>query len=759
MVSKWLERKIEDIIFGVLPIPYFDEEIVQVAEGFIGVELPGLPHIDLRKMSTGHKILLVIFGAIPVLDVEYLDLVGLDPFKADEASFHANDTELDPLYDRGSGQINNQGTARSRARGSSSSSTGGGSILKKLFLNKFTLTVIPLIIVLVVGVGIASGSGYTDLVANQAGFQVAGLNIPAIGDTIAQAGKTVECIGNVACVRQWQFNNTQRPGSEAVGQEYSLNIENFGVNDGFPLDVANRRSDDRVPVDFSVYNPRHGLKGITARNVAYRIRIYDNVGSIIRDPDCQTSWMPLGGEYTNDNFGENGTILPGGFATPLGTHGELELRECGLLQPALGLRRHVKLQVAYDYSSQSTLQVQAMSNENMRSLEERPSFKKSQTADTPVKTYVNVESPITYRINDNGGAESSVFGLKVGFETGQKDVNYRVDTAEFKLYDSSKTVDVDSGDIGSEVSGVSCKDLSMIGRSNQGIPEDANIPEGYRRIQNQDLNTNEDTSVYAFSGRMTDYLSDRQSGSWFESGSGPSPARCAMVLKDPRSISPTGETLTFRIDANYTVMLEEKVEGFKSINSRCENANYNCPMLVPASESSSDLISECESSIRVDANNGCDVRSADNWRFIERINKYDREIEEGETAYLWSRVKDEMPDTGIFNESVFRSENPSIGLKEENFVELMGGKTGALIAEGSESQGDVRYESIGTTFCQDNLEKAREMWVEEEGYEAAMYFNPETEECNGNEYNAESASECGQYEYYENDACHPIGSA
>jgi len=119
--------------------------------------------------------------------------------------------------------------------------------------------------------------------------------------------------------------------------------------------------------------------------------------------------------------------------------------------------------MAYDYSSQSTLQVQAMSRQNMLSLEERPRFKDSQTADTPVKTYVSVESPITYRDNtETGSAESSVFGLRVGFDTGQRDIKYRVHPEGFRLYDSSETLDVDSSD-GFESEAITCDGLTQQG--------------------------------------------------------------------------------------------------------------------------------------------------------------------------------------------------------------------------------------------------------------------------------------------------------
>lgn len=555
------------------------------------------------------------------------------------------------------GGINRQGSG-----GQNRSSGKSSSLIKKALMIGGPILIVVFLI----------GSGYADLLANQAGFQLGGIDTPAIGATVAQGVKTLECVGNVACVRQWQFNNTQRPGSEEVGQEYSLKIENFGVNDGFPLDVANRRADDRVPVDFSVYNPRHGLKGITAQNVAYRIAVYDSVGSLTNNPKCQTGWLPLGGQYADNSFGQNGTILPGGFATPLGTHSELTLKKCSLLQPALGLNRRVKLQMAYDYSSQSTLQVQAMSRQNMLSLEKRPSFKKSQTANTPVKTYVNVESPITYRSSQEGGAESSIFGLRVGFETGQRDIKYRVHTEGFKLYDSSETVDVSSSESVNS-NAVTCEDLAW---------------------QQKDQ--------YTFSQEMENYLDSRQENSWFKSDSGPSPARCSMILENPGSISPTGETLTFRIDANYTVLLEEVVGGFKVQNSQC--TRFECPMLVPQSKSGNgNLISQCESSKNLDANNGCGARYGEVWTSAAEDyalqESVDAKIEEGETAVKWnnilSAINEEMP--GGSSKFEYKSEEINsetvVGVSLNSFSNV---NTGIV---GISSSGDLEFEKLNYQVC------------------------------------------------------------
>jgi len=65
-------------------------------------------------------------------------------------------------------------------------------------------------------------------------------------------------------------------------------------------------------------------------------------------------------------------------------------------------------------------------------------------------------------------------------------------------------------------------------------------------------------------------------------------------------------------------MLEEIVGGFKVQNSQC--SRFECPMLVPQSHEQAqagNLISECESRIRLDANNGCGARMGENWVDVE----------------------------------------------------------------------------------------------------------------------------------------------
>lgn len=687
---------IDMVVYGVLAaVPYLDLDILGVIAGIplIGNLISWIPYIEpinLSNLDSTDFVILLILVIVPYVDLEVFKLakkLGISGFESFDLTSEVRERAQGSYVDENGEIVMADGGVRNAGNHRGSSSRPSSFIMKLLMIGG------PIAIVMFL-----VSSGYFDLGVDQLAFQVGGLNTPEIGATVAQGMKTLECVGNAACVRQWQFNNTQRPGSTEEGKEFNLQIKNFDVNDGFPLDVADRRADDRVPVDFTVNNPRHGLKGIEAHNVAYRIAVYDSTGSLLDDPECQTGWQPLGGEYANNDFGQNGTILPGGFATPLGTHSDLTIRECGMLQPALGVNRQVRLQLAYDYSSQSTLQVQAMSRDNMLSLEERPSFKESETADTPVKTYVNVESPITYRDNEDTGAESSVFGLRVGFETGQRDIKYRVHTEGFQLYDSGETIDVDNTE-SIDSGAVSCEDMRLEG-----------------------------TDQYDFSSEMTDYLNSRQSNSWFESNSGPSPARCSMVLEDPGSISPTGETLTFRIDANYTVLLEEVVEGFKVQNSKC--SQYNCPMLVPQSHEEvqkGNLISSCESRSRVDANDGCTARNGDQWPDTAEDyalkEEVDSEIEEGETAVRWqnvlSAVNDEMPSAASTFE--YQSEeidsDTVVGVSLSSFTDVNTGVVGLRT-----SNGDLDFREVNYQICASEGD-LKNSYPEQSGYGDNLIFS------------------------------------
>ena len=480
---------------------------------------------------------------------------------------------------------------------------GGGSGIQ---MNEGTMKAAGALVAVLGIVAFLWFSGWGQQASEQAGLASVGLDFDSQMRQVQGVFKRLQCMGSAACFRQWQMNNTEQPGSEDVGERYALQIDNFNVNDGYTLDVNRRTANTTVPVGFSVYNPRNGLKGITAHDVEYRVSILgpDNDQG---DPICQTEgWNDLGGQFSDGN-----AILPGGFATPSQTLENLNIGNCGLLQPALGIDRKVELQVKYDYSSQATLYVDAMSWENLQSLGERPSTKESETADTPVQSYVNAESPIVYRQEGNQRT-SDHFEVQLGFTTEQNNLKYRIDPDSIKFYDSTET---------ERVGGSRCQ-LSEDGGNDQFTVTEATSDYLNRRVDPEDPS------------------------SWFDSVTGPSPIRCTMQLSDPQGISPTGETLTMRVEGNYTVMFEESFTEFEITNTACENlGTYNCPLLITKEEKQnnaeySEVYSRCDSDIRIDAQNGCDIRKFDgNWEVITgpiNAKGVDGDIEEGEVALTWS---------------------------------------------------------------------------------------------------------------------------
>ncbi len=610
-------KKIGYAIYGF--IPYADLDILG-ALGFTG--LPLVEQIEFRELSSFQKVLLVLLWVVPWFDLEWFKFLGLNPLggssggeaKLDDAYWDSNSQSQGGRYANGNpvradgGRPGGAGNPRRNPGGNSGRGKISGILSTILSAKLLLIGLVAIPLLLFVG----GQTGYAQSVGDQVGFQFAGFNVEAPMDMVRQSAQTAKCLGDVACMREWRFNNTERPGSEEVGQEYSLEIEEYSVNDGYDLDIAYRNASSNVPVSFSVYNPRHGLKGIKARNVKYRIKILDSgVGG-----ECSTGWTELDGRYSE----QDGNILPGGYATPLQEPEELTLEECGLLQPALGIKNNVEFQVKYDYSSQATLYFEAMSAENMRSQGMRPEDKKSETARTPVQTYVNVESPVTYSEDTQ---QAIPFSVQLGFETDRDDIDYKVNPEDLTLIDSDET------NI-STASAAGC----------QGLEE-----------------TSEENEL-RLSAQQREVIEQRQENQWFDSSTGPSPALCTMELEEPSSISRTGETLTMRIDANYTVRLTEEATGFRTYNGRCEEQGLECPLLVPQEEkedagSDVHLISKCDTSLRLDANNGCGIRQGDNnsdWTEINWINggedaarfSYDRKVERGEIAMLWGNAKERI---------------------------------------------------------------------------------------------------------------------
>jgi hypothetical protein len=525
-----------------------------------------------------------------------------------------------------------------------------------------------------IGLGQAYGSYFGSEVANTFLPQI---DLTAEMRMVEQAGAKVGCaLQGPACLRQWRLNNTARPGSKDVGEKYRLEIQKFSIGGQGGVDIAYKRPDYRLPVSFLLLNTRHGLKGIDARKVKYRVRVID-ADRTGKRAYCSTR-NEDGGEWIDveSTIGSTeGSILPGtSFSPRLTDLDSLTLKECEMLQPALGQDYTGELDVKYKYSSQSTLYVRAMSRRNMRDEGITPSFKKSETADTPVETFINVKEPITYveaqNTGSSEGARTVPFTVKVGTNTDRYDVEYRVHPEEFKVYDSSRT----------QMSNGSCIGLDDEGRNTFVLSGQAE-------------------------SRMDHRIDPDDTTTWFDKAKNPAAARCTFNLSRPGSISPTGETLTMRVDANYTVVIEQTSDPFEVRNTMC--SRIDCPVLfrMHGEELDSLLVdhemppdkwddedgdgietlteeyknyknASCDG---VDAGNGC--TAVDHYRYDEMYAKT-TSIEDGELAVEWNKstalagadaelymfscsLKDKAEGDEVFEE-------PAVGVPKDEIEEVKG---------------------------------------------------------------------------------------
>ncbi len=452
----------------------------------------------------------------------------------------------------------------------------------------------------------------------------------AVSNSLSLASARISCmLEGPACMQEWRHNNTQRPGSESVGQEFGLEIEDFNVNSGLTLDISTRRQSDTIPVQFDVYNPIQGLRGIEARDVQYRVAIDGGPTT-----NCVTDWRDLGGQFLG---ADDNAIAPGGFARPTGSLEDLTLKNCGALQPGYSQNMDAELQIKYNYSSQSTLQFEAMSEDYMIDQGIRPEPTQSQTANTPVMAYVNVQSPVVFR--DEGNERQPItFPVWFGFETDRFDLEYRVQPRDFEIYSSSLLTDVD-----------------------RASPSDYNIDISDNEFAGScDDITHEGNTEYSFSSNYSDRIEDSQEDdNWYTRSLGPSNAECTMILDHESldSISPTGESMSIRVDANYTVTLSSSSEDFEVTNNRCGRSGINCPMIVAESDSEDGLISpDCNTATDIQATDGCTVvENNDLWasgpEVINRNNRYSEDIENRERAYMIEELVEslsrDIPDDSL----------------------------------------------------------------------------------------------------------------
>ncbi|MFO7794141.1 MAG: hypothetical protein R6V35_04165 [Candidatus Nanohaloarchaea archaeon] len=546
-------------------------------------------------------------------------------------------------------------------------------------------------------------------------------------NSLKLAGARVSCmLEGPACMREWRNNNTQRPGSESVGTEFGLEIEEFSVNSGLTLDISTRNQDDTIPIQFDVYNPIQGLRGIEARNVQYRVSVDGGPTT-----SCKSDWKDLGGQFVGD---KDNAIAPGGFARPGGELENLTLKNCGALQPGYSQDMSAELQIKYDYSSQSTLQFQAMEQSYMIDEGMRPEPTKSETADTPVKTYVNVQSPVTFRNPEDGNGRAPIeFPVWVGFETNRFDLEYQVHPDDLKIYSSSLLTDVDRTepsdfdvDLNEENNEFSstCSDLEHQSGTEYALSDD------YKGNINQ---------------------SQTEDGNWYTRGLGPTLAQCSMVLAPDtiNSISETGESMSIRIDGNYTVRLSSSSKDFEVINNRC-GTEYNCPFIVTKEESDAEegqISAECSTETSVDSTDGCTVLENTNaWASrpspVNDNNQLSNTIENRETAYnLTNLVTNRLSRNEPSGENIdfsgyeerggeFYSPEAAVGLEPRNVEEVNQSDLGYAITATETNNHQTEIQVLEEYYlCQDNKNKAEDFVSEQTGSDNIVYYKVPVIDC------------------------------
>lgn len=477
------------------------------------------------------------------------------------------------------------------------------------------------------------------------------------------------------CYQEWQMNNTQRPDSNNVGQQYGLSIDSFEVGQGGSVDVAYNDPSREVPVSFTVSNTRRGLNGVNAYDVNYRMRMIDSQGEY-----CETEWQPVNGYDMRENFDSqsdrfrntDNDLFPGASVSVFESSDEFTLEECRMVQTGLGDFRTVVLELEYDYSSLADIQFEAMSRQTLQTDETVTiSEKNSQTADTPAKAALQVNEPVLFdeeRLGDENAPQP--FALRATVNTDEFDVEYKIQ--DFVVTKSEF--------------------IEPVNRDESSCQFDFN---GNRMTVTRDNGVINNIIQQGSSDRTESYY-------WFDTNRNPPIIGCPMQLDPDRldEISSTGTTLEASVDVNYTVRLEDNMDNFESYNSAC--GTYPCPMLVTAEFAGSNSIendpeeglwrTECTGN---GASRGCSVMEGED--FGQQYNRIDLgeyigdgPVRENERA-VDAVSNNLLHHNGQLNEEWFEdnvdddieSGKLALGLNENDRNYILNNIGWAILAEGS----------------------------------------------------------------------------
>lgn len=615
-----------------------------------------------------------------------------------------------------------------------------------IVLGAYLQFILPMIATPIMG-ALGIGESYANWIGGEVGDRfLAGVTVEfdQYLAPVMEAKQRVLCIAQgPACFRRWQNNNTQTPDSQNVGETYSLQLDRFEVGSGDQVDIAYQDGDYSPPISFGLSNSRNGLYGINAYNVSYRIRIIDfqrdGIGSM--DPYCTTGWAPINGYniresgdpdaeyYGNDLY--PGTSASTGFMRLE----DINLENCGLLQPGLGETKTVLLEVKYDYYSEATLYFEAMARQVMRQQPDvNRQWKASETADTPVKSILNVNSPVLFDQNDPDLDEAAEpFDMRTALQTEESDVEYKINHIEVV-----KSSQVEISDQGSE----QCQLETKQGNNELLVP----------------------------TGDAADILSGSGNSRWYSAANPPPFFGCTMELAEPAEINPEGQTLSMDVRSNYTVKLNQQLERFRIQNSRCSGGEFNCPLLVTEQfaeerENPDNWKTTCTGP---DATDGCVVVEGDpdEWSNVRENlmtgnDLLDYELEDGEYAlnpFEWRMISEERKTELRESINLGEDDSAAIGLTETQYQRMERGKRGFTIVSmmtgsdgvgGSGIEREVQYLTLEEPLCAerdgDMVERYREKtdrgdFLSDEETRVVV-FRPELERCSNDDTSSGSGSD------------------
>ena len=462
--------------------------------------------------------------------------------------------------------------------GGGSDDDDGGSGISSTAIK--LLSVSLAVVLLLVGIIFASGTfgDYGQVAAEEVQDETVGGIAPDISEDVTagvQSGVgAVSCISEgPGCIQEWRLENakTEQPDSEDATKTFDLSVRSFQLGrEGERFDVSSESPTEGIPIEMRIFNNRRGVDGIRARDVEFKIMVVDGTlgeGALAEAGTlCDTGWIPVDKMpqlpgYDADGDGEADDLPPGtglssGFLrldeeripSEIDWEGDyITPKSCHILQPSVGEDTEVRLGVKYDYFSTAGLIFDAMSRSYITSQRINRDTEQSLSPDTPVQAALSLTGPVPARED-----RPSSFSLNARMETDEDNVQFV--TQDMKIINSREAC----------VQGTGISD-----------PECVNDPGGDALDCSFKPSSDSQNVLVPKESTLKEYQGKGPGGrTFFDDQQSPQTVGCQMMLRNPDSISRTGETLAIRMEANYTVV-KDKEDDFEVANLIC--TEKNCP--------------------------------------------------------------------------------------------------------------------------------------------------------------------------------------